>query len=121
PESVNRLAQIPADRRSPTQLAKLRGCFLDQYGSKPIRAAWNELLDLRDQRDRLIDSFPTVMVMEDSRTPRETHLLVRGAYDRPGDKVEPGVPSVLPPLITGAPNNRLGLARWMVDPSNPLT
>ena len=61
------------------------------------------------------------MVMQDSATPRETHLLVRGAYDRPGDKVDPGVPSVLPPLPAGAPGNRLGLAKWMVDPSNPLT
>ena len=58
--------------------------------------------------ERLIDSFPTVMVMQDSAPPRETHLLMRGAYDRPGEKVEPGVPAALPPLPAGAPNNRLG-------------
>ena len=51
--------------------------------------------------ERLIDSFPTVMVMQDSATPRETHVLLRGAYDRPGEKVEPGVPGVLPPLPRG--------------------
>src|SRR5207253_6018180 len=33
----------------------------------------------------------------------------------------PGVPSVLPPLPAGLPNNRLGLAKWLVDPSNTLT
>ncbi|HEY2951174.1 MAG TPA: DUF1553 domain-containing protein, partial [Verrucomicrobiae bacterium] len=38
-----------------------------------------------------------------------------------GDKVEPGVPSILPPLPGGAPTNRLGLARWLVHPSHPLT
>jgi hypothetical protein len=79
------------------------------------------VLDLREQRDRLVDSFPTVMVMQDSAMPRETHVLARGAYDQPREKVEPGVPGVLPPIRAGLPNNRLGLARWLVDPSNPLT
>src|SRR6185369_3702329 len=39
----------------------------------------------------------------------------------PGDKVSPGVPGTLPPLPVGASNNRLGLAKWLVSPSNPLT
>src|SRR5204863_7051197 len=53
-------------------------------------------------------------------SPRDTHVLLRGAYDRPGEKVEPGVPAVLPPLPADAPPNRLGLARWIATPSNPL-
>src|SRR4029077_5633774 len=76
---------------------------------------------LREQKARMIESFPTVMVMQERPTPRDTFLLIRGAYDRPGDKVSPGVPSVLPPLPAGFPNDRLGFARWLVDPSNPLT
>ena len=48
-------------------------------------------------------------------------VLMRGAYDKPGEKVQPGVPAVLPPLPAGAPNNRLGFAQWLVDPANPLT
>jgi hypothetical protein len=61
------------------------------------------------------------MVMAERPVSRETHLLIRGAYDKPGEKVEPGVPAVLPPLPAGAPNNRLGFARWLIDPANPLT
>jgi hypothetical protein len=61
------------------------------------------------------------MVMQESPKPRETHLLLRGAYDRPGDKVDPGVPAALPALPPGTSNNRLGFARWLVDPANPLT
>jgi hypothetical protein len=79
------------------------------------------VLDLREQRDRMIDNLPTVMVMQDSPLARETHILLRGAYDRPGDRVDPGVPSALPPLPAGAAQNRLGLAKWLVDSSNPLT
>ncbi|MGH8247555.1 MAG: DUF1553 domain-containing protein, partial [Gammaproteobacteria bacterium] len=34
---------------------------------------------------------------------------------------EPGLPALLPPLPAGAGNDRLGFARWLVDPANPLT
>src|SRR5262249_4324756 len=54
-------------------------------------------------------------------TPRETFVLRRGEYDKRGEKVRAGVPAVFPPLPEGAPANRLGLARWLVHPSHPLT
>src|SRR5205814_9313234 len=52
---------------------------------------------------------------------RETCVLSRGAYDKKGETVDRGVPSALPPLPEGVPNNRLGLAKWLVSPSHPLT
>ena len=61
------------------------------------------------------------MVMQERPQPRDTFLLVRGAYDKPGEKVAPGLPAILPPLPAGARNDRLGLARWLASPSNPLT
>jgi hypothetical protein len=121
PEPLNRIAQIPAAQRSAAQTSKLREAFLDQYAPETMRAARKQVLDLEQQRARLIDTFPTVMVMQDMPAPRETHLLLRGAYDRPGEKVEPGVPAILLSLPKDAPPNRLGLARWIADPSNPLT
>jgi hypothetical protein len=47
--------------------------------------------------------------------------LQRGAYDRPGERVDPGTPAALPPLPAGAPANRLALAQWLAHRSNPLT
>jgi hypothetical protein len=76
---------------------------------------------LRKPRGDLEGKARTTMVMEEMGKPRETHLLIRGQYDKPGEKVTPGVPSFLPPLPPGAPANRLGLADWLVSPSNPLT
>ena len=62
------------------------------------------------------------MVMQDMPQPRDIFVLVRGAYDRKGEKVMPGVPAAIaPPLPADAPRNRLALARWIVDPRNPLT
>jgi hypothetical protein len=119
PDSISRLARIPPRERTAAQAYKLRSCFLDRYAAPALQSVRNQILDLRDQRQRLLDTFPTVMVMQEG-PPRETHLLIRGAYDRPGEKVSPGVPAVLPPLPAGVPNNRLGFAKWLVDPSNPL-
>jgi hypothetical protein len=52
--------------------------------------------------------------------PRDTFVLVRGDFRTFGEKVTPGVPASLTPLAADAPPNRLGLAKWLVDPANPL-
>jgi hypothetical protein len=61
------------------------------------------------------------MVMQEAAIPRDAFVLKRGAYDNHGDQIEPGVPGFLPPFQSDWPNNRLGLARWLVSPGNPLT
>jgi hypothetical protein len=54
--------------------------------------------------------------------PRPTHVLIRGQYDKPGERVTPVTPSFLPPMtVTGEQPTRLDLAHWLVDPRNPLT
>jgi hypothetical protein len=64
---------------------------------------------------------PTTLVLHQRAEPRVTHLFKRGDRLRPGDEVHPDVPAVLPPLPEGAQRNRLGLARWIVDPRSPTT
>src|SRR5579871_616579 len=120
PESIGQLAHLAPEKRTPAQAMKVRWCFLDHYADPKLLALRKDILNLQDERRRLAESFPSVMVMQEG-PPRETHLLLRGAYDRPGDKVSPGLPAVLPPLPSGLPNNRLGFAKWLVDSSNPLT
>ena len=62
-----------------------------------------------------------VMVMDDA-TPRETHVLTKGAYDKPqGETLAAGVPAILNALPAGEKNNRLGLAKWLFAADNPLT
>src|SRR5262249_22567248 len=53
-------------------------------------------------------------------TPKAPTRQIRGASNNPGEKVDPGVPAALPPLPAGVPNNRLGFARWVISPQNPL-
>jgi hypothetical protein len=66
------------------------------------------------------DEMPKVMVMADDK-PRETHILERGEYLKKKETVRFAVPGFLPPLPKDAPLNRLGLAKWLVSPDNPLT
>ncbi len=74
------------------------------------------------ERKKLAASIPTTLVMADLPKPRQTHVLVRGDFLRKGDLVQPDVPAVLPGLAeTSGPRTRLDLARWLVDPRNPLT
>ncbi len=120
-DAITAIAAIDPARRTQAQADKIRLCFLDQYASPEIRQAWADLRDAGRNRQKLAESFPTVMVMQERAQPRDTFVLLRGAYDKPGAKVSRGVPGALPPLPPGAPNNRLGLAEWLVDPSNPLT
>jgi len=63
----------------------------------------------------------TVMVMEEMEKRRPAYFLNRGQYDQQREEVFPGIPVSLGKLPEGAPNNRLGLAQWLVAPDNPLT
>ncbi len=67
-----------------------------------------------------------LMIMQELEKPRETFLLTRGDFTRPDRELgplRPGVPSAVPPALpeSEAPATRLDLARWLVDPENPLT
>ncbi len=84
-------------------------------------AAQKELDAVKKQLTDLRNAAPQVMIMEERPTPREAFIMERGAYDKPGEKVMMGVPAVLNPLPKDAPNNRLGFAKWLVSPENPLT
>ncbi|MCB1019213.1 MAG: DUF1553 domain-containing protein, partial [Acidobacteria bacterium] len=107
--------------RGRAQADKLDWAYERKLGSPELVAAWQALFDLRQQREAVERSFPTVMVMEEMPQPRETHRLNRGVYDAPAEVVQRAVPHVLPPLPEGVPNNRLGFAEWLVSPDHPLT
>ena len=119
-ETVNEIARKPDSQRSPAEKFEMRSAYLATAAPADVRKLSEHLDELLDERARLTATFPTVMVMAEANPPKSTFLLVRGAYDHPGEKVAPGVPAVLPPLPANAPNNRLGFAEWVIDPKNPL-
>ncbi|SMO78868.1 DUF1553 domain-containing protein [Fodinibius sediminis] len=62
-----------------------------------------------------------VMVELEGNHARTTRIFERGNWMVHGDTVRPGVPEVLNPMPDEYPENRLGLARWLVSGENPLT
>jgi hypothetical protein len=108
-------------RTTTVELAWLKDAALRRTDSGFARDR-ARLTELRSELLALGRSAPTVMVMEEMSTPRETHILLRGAYNAPGEKVEAGVPEeLLGKWPAGAPRNRLGLAQWLTQPDHPLT
>jgi hypothetical protein len=99
---------------------RLSDYFLEHAAAEKERGLYAQLKELRKERANLKDAIPTVMIMAEMQKPRDTFVLGRGQYDNPKDKVTPGVPAVLPPMAPGLPMNRLGLAKWIVSPANPL-
>ena len=88
---------------------------------KEYRALDDDRQTVQRKKEELDSKIVTVMVMEEMPKPRQASVLIRGLYDHKGDNVSMAVPKFLPPLPAGAPNNRLGLAEWLVAPNNPLT
>jgi hypothetical protein len=78
------------------------------------------LEDARRHRDDLAEKPVEVMVMRELPQPKTAYILDRGDYDKRRDPVEPNTPEALPPFPADQPRNRLGLARWLVDPEHPL-
>ena len=84
----------------------------------------SELTQLRKDKQELGRAIPTSMIMRELRSPRETHLLIRGDFLREGDSVWPGVPEVLsasPLSRVRERATRLDLAKWLMASENPLT
>ena len=96
---------------------KLKGLPKDSPEREKLTKQIAALKKRADQADLAI---PTALVMKELPKPRKTFILIRGAYDKRGEEVTAGTPTSLPPMAGDLPRNRLGLARWLTAPENPL-
>jgi hypothetical protein len=119
-ESLKTALQVEPAKRTPAQRAEIEKFYIANT-SNPIRQAETQIADLRKKLKDTTDSQESSMIMKEAATPRPAFILARGEYDKPAEEVSRAVPAVLPPLPTGAPNNRLGLAMWLVSGEHPLT
>ncbi|MEL7500465.1 MAG: DUF1553 domain-containing protein [Planctomycetota bacterium] len=120
--NVRSVTQVALEQRSEAQNRLVRQKFRSLFS--PVESVLQQQLAvLKKERESFLKSLPTTMVMEELETPRETYLLNRGQYDQPDKsaQLQPGIPKFLPPLSSELPSNRLGLAKWLVSPDNPLT
>jgi len=115
PAEIRLIAARNSRDRTSQQAAQLKGYFLTHH--HPQQGIRDRIASLEKQQSA---SFPETMIMQDVARPRATHVLLRGQYNEPGEKVSAGVPAIFP-AIRKNQNTRLGFAQWLMDPAHPLT
>jgi hypothetical protein len=115
PDPVRKALRTPAAERSPQHWQSLAATAQpDGLTTTGLRR--------RAEIETELNRIPTTMVLAERSQPRPTHILIKGDFTRPGPAVSPGTPGILPPLQPrGTAPDRLDLARWIVNPANPLT
>ncbi|MEJ7590232.1 MAG: PSD1 and planctomycete cytochrome C domain-containing protein [Planctomycetaceae bacterium] len=118
---------VTAEHRS--KLLRFWQQNVQRISESPI-AELREAAAIADQNlANLNGTIPGTFIFNDLPAPRDAFIMLRGQYDKPGEKVEPRVPTEFPPLktVNGEPfpadqrANRLDLARWFLAEENPLT
>jgi mono/diheme cytochrome c family protein len=118
---LHKIIDVPVARRTEPQQKWLRDYFVANVANPLEKQEKQDLATLRRGFDQLNREITSTMVMSDMAKPRDTFVLKRGDYRLAADKVLPNTPIVLPALPSDAPRNRLTLAKWIIDPANPLT
>ena len=115
PAEIAAIVATEAAQRTPAQTAKLREYRLTQDA---------EIIALRREKSTVAPATPAgprTLVMRELAQPRATAIMKRGNFLDPGEPVQPGTPEVLHAAkVASAQPTRLDLARWLVDPENPL-
>ncbi len=111
--------KIPAARRTPTQNSALFDYYLAHFDapSKQRNLARSGQLA---RETELLNTQIDVMIMHEQRFPRPTHLLKRGVYDAPAERLTAQTPSAFGEMAAKFPRNRLGLAQWLTSAENPI-
>ncbi|MFY7817184.1 MAG: DUF1553 domain-containing protein [Akkermansiaceae bacterium] len=117
PADVWSAIQADPSQRNPEQAKRISDYFREF--SEDCASARYRVANLRERLQVLTQNH-SVLVMNESKNPRKTHILERGVYSSPLEEVQPNTPSFLPAL--NKPNaTRLDLAQWTVSRENPLT
>jgi hypothetical protein len=122
--SAPEVAQLASGLPMEAVLAQASGAEQAEYYLLRRHQAYDslqgQLRELVRQQTALMDRAVEVQVMDEHR-PRATYVLDRGVYTERREEVRPGVPVAMGGFPEGLPRNRLGLARWLFSPDNPLT
>lgn len=127
PGDVNAwLKEGPEKERKPEEVQKLRDFYVRTVCATTRSHFTAELAEqaaVKKERDEYDASVPSTFIWKDLDKPRDSFVMLRGAYDKPGEKVEPATPAFLPAMKKEGDRraNRLDLANWLVSRENPLT
>ena len=119
PARVRDFLTIDPKERAPEQENAVRSQYREQCPElAPVR---DRIAAIKKEIQDLGIISALVMKEKQSFERPSTPFRERGAYLAPGKRVYATTPAVLPPMTQDEMPNRLGLARWLVNPANPLT
>ena len=114
------LAKLAPDSLDPALRAILAANITS--APTPADALRREVAALQAELEAIDKRGVTTLVMAENAEQPTAYILNRGDYTQKKDKVDADVPAVFGIRIAkGDPKNRLGLARWLVNPDHPLT
>jgi len=124
PKPIQDLVKLDKSKLTLDQQKQLIAYFLE-YGYSKTRSELDplhkEMAAIEKERADIEKVLPVSLISKERKDERPAFILKRGEYDQRGPKVERSTPSFLPPFPPDAPRNRLGFARWLIDPKHPLT
>jgi hypothetical protein len=112
---------LPADKRTKEQNDVVYDYWLTTRDDKYVQLAKAHAA-VKSEQDKIRERNPVTHIQREKKDSMPVAaILFRGQYDKPKDKVTAATPGVLHALPSGAPTNRLGLAKWINSADNPLT
>jgi hypothetical protein len=127
PESLRKIVKQGQEKTTDaTELDRVRRHWLTKVWAEPPRPLADAAARFEAAEKVASDiavAIPNTLVFKDQPTMRDSFVMQRGAYDKPGEKVTRGTPAFLPKLVAAdaAAPSRLDLAQWLVAPEHPLT
>lgn len=109
----------PATERSSNEIQELYDWWLDSVDTT-FQDLANRKRELEGNEAAIKSRSTIAHVMQDKTDAAMAHVLFRGEYDKRRDAVTADTPDILPPFPTDLPRNRLGFARWLLKPEQPL-
>ena len=120
---LDRLSSILAlrpEQRRDEQREQLKQFYTNRIDIQSLELG--EAVQAISQRTEEINRvLPATMIMQEMTDRRKTNILIRGQYDQLGEEVMPGLPAALVGDNDIPEAARLDLARWLTDPTHPLT
>ncbi|MEY2429208.1 MAG: hypothetical protein QOJ40_2093 [Verrucomicrobiota bacterium] len=110
----------PVEARTDLDKSELYKGWLSLVDPK-FQEASASLARLENEESAIKARSSVTHVMQERDEAAVAYVLNRGEYAQRKDKVLPGTPAALPPMPADFPRNRLGFAKWLLLPENPLT
>jgi hypothetical protein len=118
--ALSAVVALPAEERTSEDIQRLYDWWLTSRDTTYMPLSTKHESMVREQAD--IKARGTIAhVMQERPGVPIAFVLNRGEYDQRKDQVSPDTPEMLPSFPQNLPRNRLGFAKWLLQPEHPLT